>query len=317
VLEKLSSLHPVPAKILEYRGLFKLKSTYVDALPRQISAVTGRLHTRLNQSVAATGRLSSSEPNLQNIPVQRVSGRRIRSGFIAPAGKVLISADYSQVELRVLAHLTGDANLIRTFVDNVDVHSATAREILGLPHDAPISNEQRRAGKTINFGIVYGMGAYRLSQELGIPFGEANRYIESYFERFPGVRQYFASLERDADQQGMVRTILGRRRIISAIDTSGRDRGFALRAAINAPVQGSAADIIKLAMVQLERENSHLPYSLDLILQIHDELLFECDQGALELACGHIKRVMENVLTLKVPLEVEIGSGPNWNAAQH
>jgi len=315
VLEKLSLNHPLPGLILHHRFLHKLKSTYIDALPAQVSPVTKRLHTNFNQTGTATGRLSSSDPNLQNIPIQTAEGARIRAAFVAPAGRVLISADYSQIELRLLAHMSGDENMIQAFKSGVDIHARTAREILDLSPGAEVSPEQRRLGKTINFGIVYGMSGFRLARELGIPLGVANAYIEGYFAHYPAVREFFDSLEKEARQNGYVRTIFGRKRVLAEIDTSGRDEGFVVRAALNAPLQGSAADVIKRAMVRIDQRigEEKLPFAM--VLQIHDELLFECDAEYVDQAAGIIKEEMEQIVELKVPLKVDVGWGRNWQEA--
>jgi DNA polymerase-1 len=319
VLEKLAEVHLLPALILKYRGLHKLKSTYTDALAEDINPKTGRVHTRLNQTLTGTGRLSSSDPNLQNIPVQSVEGRRIRSAFIPEKGSFFIAADYSQIELRLLAHLSGDENLIRSFSEGLDIHAATAREIMGLGADEEVSGEIRRIGKTINFGIVYGMGAFRLGRELGIPVSQASNYITSYFNRYPKVKEYFSRLEEQVLSQGEVQTIYGRKRVIGSIDTSGRDQGFAMRAAINAPLQGSAADIIKLAMIKVNNLLQSSYPEATLVLQIHDELLVEsADLGAdkKKKLIDDIVTAMESVITLKVPLKVDAGSGYDWQEAQ-
>jgi len=319
VLEKLAESHPLPALILKYRGLHKLKSTYTDALAEDINPKTGRVHTRLNQTLTGTGRLSSSEPNLQNIPVQSAEGRRIRSAFIPEAGSFFIAADYSQIELRLLAHLSGDENLIRSFTEGRDIHAATAREIMGLSADEEVTSDVRRIGKTINFGIVYGMGAFRLGRELGIPVSQASNYINSYFSRYPKVKEYFAKLEDQVMSQGEVQTIYGRKRVIGSIDTSGRDQGFAMRAAINAPLQGSAADIIKLAMIRVDELLKRSYPEAKLVLQIHDELLVEApDLGAEknQRLIDDIVAAMEGVIELKVPLKVDAGSGRDWQEAQ-
>lgn len=315
VLEKLSPLHPLPALILRYRSLYKLKSTYVDVLRAQISAKTGRLHARFNQAVTGTGRLSSSDPNLQNIPIQTAEGRRIRAAFVAEEGAVLISADYSQIELRVLAHLSGDHNLIEAFRQGIDIHAKTAREIMGLSENEDLSPELRRMGKTINFGVIYGMGPYRLSRDLAIPLSEAQRYIEGYFERYPGVREFFAKLERDARDKGYVSTLFGRKRFIADIDTSDRDQGFVVRAAMNAPIQGTAADLMKIAMLRLDRRIRSAGRPERLLLQIHDELVFECPAAAQHEAVTLIRREMEQVAEFKVPLRVDVGVGKNWEEA--
>jgi DNA polymerase-1 len=319
VLEKLSEIHPLPRLLLEYRSLHKLKSTYTDALANQISGVTGRVHTRLNQTVTSTGRLSSSDPNLQNIPVQSAEGGRIRSAFIPEDGKFFIAADYSQIELRLLAHLSGDDNLIRAFQDGTDIHANTAREIMGLGAHEEVPDSVRRIGKTINFGIVYGMGAFRLGRELGIPVHQASTYITNYFARYPKVKEYFAAIEDAAVSQGEVQTIFGRKRVISSIDTSGRDQGFAMRAAINAPLQGSAADIIKIAMIHVDKMLREKGANAELILQIHDELLIEainCGEAENVKLMESVRSAMENVMALKVPLKVDIGFGGSWQAAQ-
>jgi DNA polymerase-1 len=319
VLDKLAESHPLPALILEYRMLHKLKSTYTDALAEDISPITSRVHTKFNQTITSTGRLSSSDPNLQNIPVQSPEGRRIRSAFVAEPGKLLMCADYSQIELRLLAHLSEDENLIKAFQEGSDIHANTAREIMGLEAQEDVPDDIRRIGKTINFGIVYGMGAFRLARELGIPVHQANQYITNYFNRYPRVKQYFAKLEDTALSSGEVQTIFGRKRVISSIDTSGRDQGFAMRAAINAPLQGSAADIIKLAMIHVDAFVRTSGIDSALVLQIHDELVVEAaDRGSQENSAfmEAIKRTMEGVMSLKVPLKVDVGMGYSWQEAQ-
>jgi len=316
VLEKIAAQHPLPALILEYRGIFKLKSTYVDALPAQVSQKTGRLHARFNQAVTGTGRLSSSDPNLQNIPIQTEEGRKVRRAFIAEKGKVLISADYSQIELRVLAHMSADANLIRAFKDGTDIHTNTAREILGLSSNDQVTKDDRRIGKTINFGVIYGMGGFRLARELGIPVGVANKYIEDYFARYPGVQELFSKIEKEAETNGFVSTLFGRKRFVSSIDSSGRDQGFVLRAALNAPLQGTAADIVKLAMIKLDGRIRAEKLPLQMLMQIHDELVFECDEGFKEEGCKIVRSEMEGVVDLDVPLKVDCGYGLNWQEAQ-
>jgi len=319
VLEKIAHLHPLPQLVLDYRLLHKLKSTYTDTLANEVSPVTHRVHTKLNQTITATGRLSSSEPNLQNIPIQSSEGRRIRSAFVPGKGNILFSVDYSQIELRLLAHLSGDENLIHAFVENDDIHSRTAREILGISANEEVPTEARRMGKTINFGIVYGMGAFRLARELGIPVARATEYINNYFNRYPRVKEYFKRLEEEATSEGVVHTLFGRKRIIAALDTSGRDQGFALRAAINAPLQGTAADIIKLAMIKVDAFLCGLKKQDTLVLQIHDELLLECEdkgQAANQALVRQVVEIMEHVVELAVPLRVDAGMGYNWNEAQ-
>lgn len=316
VLEKLALQgFPLPSQILEYRGLHKLKSTYVDALPRQVLAKTGRLHTRFNQTGTATGRLSSSDPNLQNIPIQQEEGRRVRAAFVAAPGTVLISADYSQIELRLLAHLSEDEVLLDAFRNGEDVHIRTAREILGIHDDEEVSAETRRIGKTINFGIVYGMSGFRLARDLGIPVGIGNKYIENYFNRYAGVKEFFNQLEKEADSKQYVTTLFGRKRFLSGIESRGRDAGFRRRAAMNAPIQGSAADLVKKAMIILQNTIDSDKLPLKMLLQIHDELVFECEASFVESAALIIREVMENVVQLKVPLHVDIGTGKNWHEA--
>jgi DNA polymerase-1 len=319
VLEKLSETHDLPKLILEFRSLHKLKSTYTDALQEDVCEKTGRVHTRLNQTITSTGRLSSSDPNLQNIPIKSKEGGRIRSAFIPEKGSFFVAADYSQIELRLLAHLSSDENLIRAFKEGTDIHANTAREIMGLSQGDEVTDNERRVGKTINFGIVYGMGAFRLGKELGIPVGQASSYIQNYFSRYPRVKAYFAKLEEAALSNGEVQTIFGRKRVISSIDTSGRDQGFALRAAINAPLQGSAADIIKVAMIEVDKLLREKFPASSLILQIHDELLIEApDHGAAKNKelLDAVQQAMEGVMELSVPLKVDVGSGHSWQEAQ-
>ncbi|MFI5364620.1 MAG: DNA polymerase I [Candidatus Binatia bacterium] len=312
VLTRLAAEHPLPAKILEYRMLSKLKSTYVDALPAAVNPLTGRLHTTFNQTVAATGRLSSSDPNLQNIPVRGEEGRRIRAAFIADGGCALISADYSQIELRVLAHLSGDPVLVAAFHAGDDIHARTAAEVFGVLPGA-ITAEMRRAAKVINFGIIYGMGAQRLARELSISLPEAERYIASYFERYAGVRAFFQATQAEARTRGYVTTLLGRRR--SLPDLTSAHRGVAQaaeRTAINTPIQGSAADLIKLAMVAIDRRLTREAVRASMILQVHDELVFEAAAADCERAATVIREEMEGVLALKVPLRVDLQVGHNW-----
>lgn len=315
VLEKLVDVHLLPGLILEYRSLFKLKSTYVDALPQQVSKISGRLHSRFNQAVTGTGRLSSSDPNLQNIPIRTSEGRRIRHAFIAEKGNALIVADYSQIELRLLAHMSADQNLIDAFNSDIDIHSKTARELLGLAPDAPIDDDQRRIGKTINFGIVYGMGPFRLARDLKIPLPVARQYIDNYFARYPGVKAYFDKLTSDVQTRGVVTTLFGRRRVVAEIDTSGRDKEFAVRAALNAPLQGTAADIVKIAMVRIDQRIRKDKLPFELVLQVHDELVFECVDGFQKQAAQIVHQEMESVTKLTVPLKVDIGIGYNWQEA--
>ena len=315
VLEQLSYSYDFPKELLRYRHLQKLKGTYIDSLPAQISKVTGRLHSRFNQTVTGTGRLSSSDPNLQNIPVQTEEGRRIRRAFVAEPGNVLISADYSQIELRLLAHMSEDEALIDAFQNDIDIHSKTAREILAIPENEEVTPEMRRIGKTMNFGIIYGMSGFRLARELGTPVHLGNQYIEKYFARYPGVKKLFAKLEADAASLGEVTTIFGRKRVLTDLDMSGRDRGFQNRVAVNAPIQGTAADIVKLAMISIAEviRKESPPYFLT--LQIHDELVFECEASFADRAKAVIKSHMEQVAKLRVPLKVDVGVGLNWQEA--
>ncbi|HSQ00716.1 MAG TPA: DNA polymerase I [Candidatus Dormibacteraeota bacterium] len=315
VLTRLAAEHPLPAKILDYRALSKLKSTYLDALPLAVNPATGRLHTSLNQSGAATGRLSSSEPNLQNIPIRGEEGRRIRAAFVAPPGAILIAADYSQIELRVLAHLSGDPALVDAFTSGQDIHTRTAAEVFNvLP--GLVSPDQRRAAKVINFGILYGMGPQRLAGELGIPLAEAQGYIANYFARYSAVRQFMDGVVAAARERGYATTILGRRRPIPELRS--RERGVAQaaeRVAANTPIQGSAADLIKLAMVRVERRLAEEGVSGGMILQVHDELLLEVAETDRERAAAVVREEMEGVMVLAVPLRVDLGVGHTWAEA--
>jgi len=313
VLEALAAKHEVPALILEYRMLSKLKNTYVDTLPTMIDSRTGRVHTRFNQAVTATGRISSSDPNLQNIPIRTAIGRRIREAFVAPPGFVLLSADYSQIELRILAHITKDKTLTESFRQEVDIHARTASEIFGLPLDQ-VTSDMRRQAKVINFGIIYGMGAHRLSGELGIPRATAQRYIENYLAKYPGVRQYMDEITHSASAQGFVTTMLGRRRSIPEINSANfNEKEAARRIAINTPIQGSAADIIKMAMVKIQARLKSMQSRM--ILQVHDELVFEAATEELEELKVMVAQEMENAYPMDVPVKVDVGIGPNWAAA--
>lgn len=315
VLKRLAADHALPAKILEYRNLAKLKSTYLDALPAAVDASTGRLHTSFNQTVTSTGRLSSSEPNLQNIPGRGEEGQRIRAAFIGDPGCLILAADYSQIELRILAHLSDDPVLVAAFQAGDDIHARTAAEIFHLPADA-ITPDMRRTAKVINFGIIYGMGAQRLARELAVPLAEAERYISSYFERHAGVRAYIETTQAEARRRGYVTTLLGRRRALP--DLASRHRGVAQaaeRTAVNTPIQGSAADLIKMAMVGIDRRLAQERLSATMLLQVHDELVFEVAETDREQAAHLIRAEMEGVYPLKVPLRVEIGWGRNWAEA--
>ena len=315
VLTRLAAEHPLPAKVLDYRALAKLKSTYVDALPAAVNPATGRLHTSFNQTVAATGRLSSSDPNLQNIPIRGDEGRRIRAAFIAADGHLLVGADYSQIELRVLAHLSGDPVLVDAFRRGDDIHTRTAAEVFGvLP--GTVSAEMRRAAKVINFGIIYGMGPQRLARELAIPVREAEGYIANYFDRYAGVRAYLDATVAAARARGYVTTLLGRRRAMP--DLQSRDRQTAQaaeRTAANTPIQGSAADLIKVAMVRIDRRLAQEGLHAGMILQVHDELVFEVAEADSEPTQALVREEMEGVWPLQVPLRVDLGVGRNWSEA--
>jgi DNA polymerase-1 len=310
VLEKLSSLHEIPALILQYRNLAKLKSTYVDKLQTHINPISGRVHTSYNQCGTATGRLSSSRPNLQNIPIRTEEGRRIRSAFVAAEGCSLLSADYSQIDLRVMAHYSRDPALLAAFRDNQDIHSQTAGEIFAVS-PLLITSEMRRVAKTINFGIVYGMSSYGLAGQLGISRKEAQTFIDRYFEHYSGIKTFMAHVVEQAREDGFVTTLLGRRRQLPEITASNRTRReFAERTAINTPIQGTAADIIKLAMLEVDRELQGQKCAR-MILQIHDELVLEVEQESIETVSAMITRVMESVMKLDVPLKVNLSLSQN------
>lgn len=309
-LEKLAASHPLPAKLLEYRAITKLKSTYTDALPELIDPASGRLHTSFHQALTATGRLSSTDPNLQNIPTRSAEGRRIRRAFVPAPGYVLLSADYSQIELRILAHLSGDATLVAAFAQDEDIHARTAAEVLGA---AKTDVEARRLAKVINFGIIYGMGPQRLAGELGIPFAEAGDYIKRYFERLPGVKSYLDDTLRGARERGYVATMYGRRRYLPELTgPDGGARAQAERIATNTPIQGSAADLIKLAMVRLDAALKEHRLDARMVLQVHDELLLEVRNDVLKQSGELVRRAMEEAAELKVPLRVDLKAGPNW-----
>ena len=313
-LEELQGQHEIIERILSYRELTKLKNTYLDPLPRLLHPKTGRLHTRFNQTGTATGRLSSVDPNLQNIPIRTKIGRRIRKAFRAAPGMKLVVADYSQIELRVLAHLSGDENLIRVFREGKDIHAQTAAWMFGLDLDQ-VGGEQRRAAKTINFGVLYGMSAHRLSNELSIPYAEAERFIERYFASYPRVRAWIEQVLADARQKGYVETMFGRRRFVADLDARIRSvREAAERMAFNMPVQGTAADLMKLAMVKLQPELEGL--EAHLVLQVHDELLVEAPADKAEQVARVMREVMQNAWALEVPLEVGTGIGENWLEAK-
>jgi DNA polymerase-1 len=315
VLEELAQTYPLPRLILEYRGLAKLRSTYTEKLPEQIDAKTGRVHTSYHQAVAVTGRLSSSDPNLQNIPIRTPEGRRIRQAFVAPPGQVLLSADYSQIELRIMAHLSGDEGLKRAFADDGDIHRATAAEVFGLAPDR-VSNEQRRAAKAINFGLIYGMSAFGLARQLGIERSAAQDYVARYFGRYPGVRDYMERTRASARERGYVETVSGRRLYLP--DIRSRDRNlqqYAERSAINAPMQGTAADIIKRAMIRVQAWLEQSKAEAHLVMQVHDELVLEVTDSAVEKLRAKLVEIMCGAGELSVALKVDTGVGPNWDAA--
>jgi DNA polymerase-1 len=312
VLEELAEHFELPRKILEYRSLTKLKGTYVDALPALVDPETGRIHTSFNQTVAATGRLSSSEPNLQNIPIRSELGRRIRSAFVAEPGWLLLSADYSQIELRVLAHMSGDPNLIEAFRKEEDIHARTARQVFG--EDSGLSEaEQRRRAKIINFSIIYGKTAFTLGKEFGVPTREAQAFIDNYFDRYPKVRELLDKIIRDAQLTGKVKTVFGRHRYVPEIGSRNRaTREAAKRVAVNAPIQGTAADLIKKAMVDLWRELQGRGVESRMLLQVHDELVLEVPEKEAETVSDVVRRVMEGCYSMSVPLKVDITLGESW-----
>ena len=315
VLQKLAEDYPLPKVLLEHRGLAKLKSTYTDKLPTMVNPNTGRVHTNYAQAVAITGRLASNDPNLQNIPVRTSEGRRIREAFIAAPGKRIVSADYSQIELRIMAHISGDEAMLRAFAEGEDIHRATAAEVFGVALDE-VENQQRSYAKAINFGLIYGMSAFGLAARLGIERAAAASYIERYFARFSGVKQYMDETRAAAKARGYVETVFGRRLWLPEINSpNGPRRAGAERAAINAPMQGTAADLIKLAMIAvqdwLEGEN----LSTRMVMQVHDELVLEVPEAELELVKGKLPELMAGVAELKVPLVAETGVGSNWEEA--
>jgi len=311
-LEELAAEHPIVELVLRWRELTKIKSTYADSLPTLINPVTGRVHTSLNQAVTATGRLSSSDPNLQNIPVRTELGREIRKAFVAAGDSLLLSADYSQIELRILAHVTGDPGLTSAFELDEDIHTHTASTIFGCP-EADVTPEMRRSAKTVNFAVIYGMGEFSLSRSLGIPIEEARAYIETYFARFPGVREYTNSTIEQARELGFVSTPMGRRRYIQDINAANRNiRLFAERAAVNMPIQGMAADIMKIAMINVARDMAARSVKSRMLLQVHDELLFEVPPDELAAMAALVRSDMENAYPLSVPVKVDVKYGPNW-----
>jgi DNA polymerase-1 len=314
-LEQLALEHDLPRLILDYRHLAKMKSTYIDALPQLVHAPTGRIHTSLNQTITETGRLSSSNPNLQNIPIRSDLGRQIRRAFISAPGHVMVSADYSQIELRLLAHFTEDPVLIEAFQRGEDIHTRTAMEVFGVAASA-VDSDMRRMAKTVNFGIIYGLSPFGLAQRLHISNDEARTYIDNYFARYPSVKAYLDGIIEQAREQGYVTTLLQRRRYLPDVTHRNRAvREAAERTAINMPFQGSAADLIKLAMVRLYAQIQQEQLPGHMLLQIHDELLFEIPEAAVDDIIPQIQEVMENVWPLQVPLTVEVGRGHNWAEA--
>ena len=315
VLQQLALDYPLPKILLEYRGLAKLKSTYTDKLPLMKNPHTDRVHTNYAQAVAVTGRLASSDPNLQNIPIRTPEGRRIREAFIAPPGYQIVSADYSQIELRIMAHISQDEGLLKAFAAGEDIHKATAAEIFGIPLEQ-VDQEQRRYAKVINFGLIYGMSEFGLASQLGISRSAAHIYMERYFARYQGVERYMQHVREKARQTGYVETVLGRRLWLPEINHSnGNRRQGAERAAINAPMQGTAADIIKLAMIAVTRWLRTEKLRSKLIMQVHDELVLEVPEEEISLLREYLPKYMGGVLTLDVPLLVEIGIGSNWDQA--
>ena len=315
VLQELALEYPLPKLILDYRSLSKLKSTYTDKLPLQVNDKTGRVHTSYHQAVAATGRLSSSDPNLQNIPIRSEEGRKIRQAFIAPAGYKILAADYSQIELRIMAHLSGDAGLLKAFSAGEDIHKATAAEVFGVALE-DVTTDLRRSAKAINFGLIYGMSAFGLAQQLGIDNSRAKSYIDLYFARYPGVKNYMDNIRAQAHEQGYVETLLGRRLYLPEIKSkNAARRQYAERTAINAPMQGTAADIIKLAMISTDQWLFKDKPDAKMIMQVHDELVFEVAEDQLENCSNAIRKLMCSAIELNVPLLVDIGIGNNWDEA--
>lgn len=307
--------YELPHLILEYRSLSKLISTYIDRLPEQISQKTGRVHTSYHQAVAATGRLSSSDPNLQNIPIRSEEGRRIRKAFVAPDGMVLLAADYSQIELRIMAHLSGDEGLLSAFENGEDIHKMTAAEVFDVA-PSKVSKEQRRSAKAINFGLIYGMSPFGLAKQLGIDRGEAKQYVDRYFERYPGVKEYMEQTRKRARKVGHVETVFGRRLYLPDINAkNAARRQYAERTAINAPMQGTAADIIKRAMISIHQWLMDEDPGAELIMQVHDELVFEVKKKQVKKVSEKVRELMIGAADLKVHLEVDIGNGKNWEEA--
>ena len=315
VLDELSGQHPVVDMLLEYRELAKLKSTYLDSLPLQINPRTGRVHTSFNQTGAVTGRLASSDPNLQNIPTRTEIGRKVRLGFVASPGDTLLSVDYSQIELRIVAHMSGDESMLNAFRDGQDIHATTAAAIYDIPLEK-VTKEQRRHAKAINFGLIYGMSAFGLSRSTDLTLGDAENFVKDYFEHFPGVKKYLDTIKSLAARQGFVETMLGRRRyfpnLANPVNVMMRNREE--REAINAPIQGTAADIMKIAMIRLQSALSSSGLNAKMILQVHDELVLEVPMGELDQAVQLVKEIMEGAIKLDIPLATEARSGVNWGS---
>jgi DNA polymerase-1 len=315
VLQELALDYPLPKVLMEYRALSKLKSTYTDKLPLEINKRTGRIHTSYHQAVAATGRLSSQDPNLQNIPIKSEEGRRIRQAFVAPGGYKLVAADYSQIELRIMAHLSDDAGLLNAFAQGLDVHRATAAEVFGVPVDS-VTPEMRRSAKAINFGLIYGMSAFGLAKQLHVGRNEAQQYIDKYFERYPGVQRYMNNIRALAHEQGFVETIFGRRLYLPDINAKNKNLQMAAeRTAINAPMQGTAADIIKRAMIRVDEWLGNSDLDARIIMQVHDELVVEVKEEQVNILTEGLIAHMSAAAELKVPLLVEAGVGNNWDEA--
>ena len=315
VLAKLANDFPLPKVLLDHRGLSKLKSTYTDKLPKMVNPLTGRVHTNYAQAVAVTGRLASNDPNLQNIPVRTAEGRRIREAFIAPEGSTIVSSDYSQIELRIMAHISGDEGLIEAFAKQEDVHRRTAAEVFNTTADE-VTSEQRRYAKVINFGLIYGMGVFGLANNLGIERDAAKLYIDRYFMRYTGVARYMQETRAQAAERGYVETVFGRRLWLPEIrGGNGPRRAAAERAAINAPMQGTAADLIKLSMIAVQDWIERDGLATRMVMQVHDELVLEVPDAELAVVRDQVPKLMASVADLKVPLEVELGAGPNWDQA--
>jgi len=315
VLQELAVEHELPRLILAHRSLGKLKSTYTDKLPTMINSRTGRVHTSYHQAVAATGRLSSSDPNLQNIPIRTHEGRRIREAFIAAPGNLVVAADYSQIELRIMAHLSSDETLTHAFSNGLDIHRATAAEIFSVELES-VTDEQRRHSKAVNFGLIYGMSAFGLAKQLNVERKQAQAYIDQYFEQYPGVKQYMENTREFAREYGYVETVFGRRLYLPDINAKNHNvRQYAERTAINAPMQGTAADIIKLAMIEVDKWIGAKNDDVKMVMQVHDELVFEVNESKADLLSDQICELMQSVTKLEVPLVVDAGRGKNWAQA--